>query len=54
MNAKEDGREDNVDFGDQDFAFDKDLEKVGVVVRELRRPMRKRVFQCWLDAEEKK
>ena len=44
MKAKEERREDNVNFEDQDLAFDKDLEKVGVVVRELKRPVRKRVF----------
>ena len=53
MNAKEDGREDNVDFQDQNLAFNKELEKVGVVARELKRPIKKRVFQCWLSKEEK-
>ena len=53
MNAKEDGREDNVDFQDQNLAFNKELEKVGVVARELKRPIKKRVFQCWLSKEER-
>ena len=34
----------NVDFEDQDLAFDQELEKVEVVVRELKRPIMKRVF----------
>ena len=54
MQAREDRREDNVDFEDQDLAFDQELRKVGFVVRELKRQVRKRVFRCWLSEEEKK
>ena len=54
VQAREDRREDHVDFKDQDLAFGQELEKVGVVVRELKRPVRKRVFRCWLSEEEKK
>ena len=46
MNAKEDGREDNVDFQDQNLAFNKELEKVGVMVKDLKRPTKKGVFKC--------
>lgn len=52
MLAKEEGREDTVDFKDQYLAFDIKLKKVGVVARELKRPVSKRVVQCWLDDEE--
>ena len=52
--AKQDKNEDNVEFEDRDLSFEKDLEKVGVVVRDLKRPMKKRVFQCWLTDEEKR
>ena len=38
MQARETRRADNVDFEDQDLAFDQELEKVGVMVRELKRP----------------
>ena len=38
MQARETRRVDNVDFEDQDLAFDQELEKVGVMVRELKRP----------------
>ena len=34
------------------MVFDKELEKVGVVVRELKRPASQRVVQCWLNAKE--
>ena len=46
--ARQDKNEDNVEFEDQDLAFEKDLEKVGVVVRDLKQPMKKCGFQCWL------
>ena len=52
--SRENKQEENVEFDDQDLAFDKDLEKVGVVVRDLKRPMKKCVFWCWLTDEEKK
>ena len=52
--ARQDKNEDNIVFEDQDLAFDKDLEKVGVVVRDLQRLMKKRVFQCWLTDKEKR
>ena len=44
MNAQEEGRAEFVDFEDQDLAFDRELEKVGAVVKELKRPVKKRVF----------
>ena len=44
MNAKRDKRESNVDFQDQDLDFNKKPEKVGVLVRDLKRPVKKRVF----------
>ena len=47
-NAKQDKNEDNVELEDRDLSFEKDLEKVGVVVQDLKRPMKNRVFQCWL------
>ena len=37
-------KEDIVKFEDQDLAFNKDLEKVGVVVRDLKRSLKKCVF----------
>ena len=52
--AKQDKNEDDVEFGDRDLSFEKDLEKVGVVVQDLKQPMKKRVFQCWLTDEEKR
>ena len=54
MQERETRRADNVDFEDQDLAFDQELRKVGFVVRELKRQVRKRVFRCWLSEEEKK
>ena len=39
---------------DADLSFEKDLEKVGFVVQDLKRPTKKRVFQCWLTEEEKR
>ena len=51
MSAREESRENNVDFEDQDLAFDKDLENVGIVVRELKRLVRKCVLRCWLSEE---
>ena len=39
MKAREDRREDNGDFEDQDLAFDEELDKVEVVVLELKRPV---------------
>ena len=47
-------KEENVEFEDQELAFNKDLKKVGVVVRDLKRLMKKCVFKCWLTDEEKK
>ena len=52
--ARDNNNKDNVEFEDQDLASNKDLKKVGVVVRDLKRPMNKRVFQCWLTNEEKR
>ena len=52
MKVTEDRRENNVDFEDQALASEQELKNVGVVVRELKRPVRKRVFQCWLSKEE--
>ena len=52
--ARDNKNEDNVEFEDQDLDFDKDLEKVGVVVRDLKRPTEKHVFQCWLTGEEER
>ena len=42
--AKQDKNEDNVDLEGADLSFEKDLEKVGVVVQDLKRPTKKRVF----------
>ena len=53
MIAREDRREDNVDFENQALVFNNDLKKVGVVVRELKRQVRKCGFRCWLSKEEK-
>ena len=39
MKAREDRRKDNDDFKDQDLAFDEELDKVEVVVLELKRPV---------------
>ena len=54
MKERETRRADNDDFEDQDSAFEQELEKVGVLVRELKRPVRKRVFRCQFSEEEKK
>ena len=51
--SRENKEEENVEFEDQDLAFNEDLEKVGVVARDLKRLMKKLVFQCWLTDKEK-
>ena len=52
MKAREERREDSVDFEDQYLASGQELKNVGVVVWGLKRPVRKRAFRCWLSKEE--
>ena len=52
MNTKKAENEETDEFKDQDFDFNKELEKVGVVMKELKRPVRKRVFNCWINDKE--
>ena len=50
--AKPDKSDEHVELEDEDLSFEKDLAKVGVAVQDLKRPVKKRVFQCWMTDEE--
>ena len=52
--AKPDKSDEHVELDDEDLSFEKDLAKVGVAVQDLKRPVKKRVFQCWMTDEENK
>ena len=46
MKAQEEGQAKFINFEDQDLVFNKELEKVGVMVKDLKRPTKKGVFKC--------
>ena len=51
--AWEEGRVKEIAFEDQDLAFNEELMRAGVKIRDLKRPPPKRVVQAWLTEEEK-
>ena len=54
MKAQEEDQATFIDFEDQDLVFNKEIEKVGAMVKELKRPTKKDVFKYWLGNEERK